>query len=123
MAYNETLASRIRGLMEVKSEKTEEKKMMGGLTFMLRGKMCCGVVKDVLMARVGPEKYEKALEKPHCRQMDFTGKPFVGYVYVDEPGLTADSDLETWLDWVIAYNHILIETENNKPAKRKTQKR
>ena len=81
MAYDEKLAYRIRRLLP--RAKVEEKKMMGGLTFMVNGKMCVGILKDNLMARIGPDVYELALHKKGCREMNFTGKPMKGFVFVD----------------------------------------
>ena len=68
-----------------------------GQTFLLQGNMCCGVVRDELMVRVGPEAHEAALAQPHAREMDFTGKPMRGMVYVSSEGLDADADLEAWV--------------------------
>jgi TfoX/Sxy family transcriptional regulator of competence genes len=75
-----------------------EKKMFGGLTFMVAGKMACGVVHDDLMVRVGPDGDEAALAEPHTRPMDFTGRPMRGMVYVDPAGLATDADLGHWVD-------------------------
>lgn len=96
MAYDEGVAERIR---EIFSERRDviEKKMFGGIAFMVRGHMCCGVVDDTLMARVGPDQYDTALQKDHAREMDFTGKPMKGFVYVDPAGFETDEHL---LDWV-----------------------
>ncbi len=66
-----------------------EKKMFGGLAFLLRGNMCCGVVGDELMVRVGAESYEEALAHPYAREMDFTGTPMKGFVYVACEGFEA----------------------------------
>lgn len=74
-----------------------EKKMFGGLSFMVKGHMCCGVVGDELMVRVGPDGYEAALERPHARPMDFTGKPLKGFVYVAPQGFSTQSTLERWI--------------------------
>lgn len=73
MAYEETLAQRVRALL-VEQEELRERKMFGGLAFMLRGNMCCGIVGDELMVRVGPEQYGGALAQPHARMIDFTGR-------------------------------------------------
>ena len=97
MAYDEKLASRVRKLL--KSEKnSDEKKMFGGLAFMLNGSMCCGVIQNLLVARVGPDSYESALAEPHTRPMDFTGKPMKGYVYVEPKGYESEEELKKWLD-------------------------
>ena len=96
MAYDEGLAQRIRELM-AEHETVVEKKMFGGLAFMLQGNMSCGVSGDDLMLRVGPEAYEEALARPHARPMDFTGKPLRGFVYVDPVGFAEDDDLADWV--------------------------
>lgn len=71
--------------------------MFGGIAFMLSGNMCCGVVGEELMARVGPDQYESALQQAHARKMDFTGKPLKGFVYVSSDGIMSDSELECWV--------------------------
>ena len=96
MAYNEALADRVRKALAGRTEVTE-KRMFGGLTFMLGSSMCCGVVKDDLMVRVGPEGYEAALADPGARPMDFTGRPMRGMVYVGSDGHRTDADLGRWV--------------------------
>ena len=97
MAYNEKLAERIRRQL---SDRTDvvERKMFGGLAFMVRGHMCCGVVGDELMVRVGPEAYEATLKEKHAREMDFTGRPLRGMVYVAAPGITSAKQLGKWVE-------------------------
>ncbi len=97
MAFDEGVAQRLREVFANQKGITE-KKMFGGIAFMDRGNMCCGVVHDILMARVGPDTYAEALEKPHAREMDFTGKPLRGFVYVDPPGFAADEQLHEWVN-------------------------
>lgn len=84
MAYDEGLAQRLREHFADRRG-LAEKKMFGGLAFMFRGHMLIGISGEVLMARVGPEQYDSALNHPHARAMDFTGKPMKGFVYVDPP--------------------------------------
>lgn len=96
MTYDETLAERIRQALAVREGLTE-KKMFGGIAFMLRGNMCCGIVRDELMVRVGPERFEETLARPHARPMDFTGRPMKGMVYVGPEGIKSDADLAAWL--------------------------
>ena len=96
MAYDEKLAQRVRAEFESYSA-LEEKKMFGGLCFMLEGHMCCGIVGGTLMARVGPQQYSQCLSKPHVREMDFTGKPMKGMIYVDSGGLNKKSQLSHWV--------------------------
>ena len=97
MAFDEGLAQRIRELVQVRREITE-RKMFGGLAFMSDGHMFVGVLGDTLMARVGSAEYAGALAQRHVREMDFTGKPMKGYVYVDASGLEEESDLKHWVD-------------------------
>ena len=96
MAYDEGLAHR---LIEVYDSipGAVEKKMFGGLAFMVNGHMSCGIVNDNLMARVGPNLYETALERPFARPMDFTGKPMKGFVYVAPEGFESDDQLMSWV--------------------------
>jgi len=96
MAYDEGLAQRLRERME-RFDGIVEKKMFGGLAFMLRGNMCCGVINDRLMARVGPKAYADALNRPGATQMDFTGKPLKGFVYVAGEAIDDDADLDDWI--------------------------
>ncbi|MEX0820560.1 MAG: TfoX/Sxy family protein [Rhodothermales bacterium] len=105
MAYSERLAERMRRILAERSEtmKTTEKKMFGGLAFMVDGNMCCGVLGDELMARVGPETYEDALRLPHAREMDFTGRPLTGYVYVSAEGVASASGLADWVSRALAF--------------------
>lgn len=96
MAYDEQLAERVRQALNVRDGVTE-KKMFGGLAFMLHGNMSVGVEKDRLMVRVGPDRYDEALVRPHARPMDFTGRPMKGFVYVPLEGLSTDADLQEWV--------------------------
>ena len=96
MAYDEGLAERLREAFS-KRDDVVEKKMFGGLAFMVAGHMCVGVVDETLMARVGPERYMEALNRPHARKMDFTGRAMKGFVYVAAEGFESDSDLADWV--------------------------
>ena len=102
MAYDEGLAQRIRDACAGVLALTE-KKMFGGLCVLSRGNMLCGVVGDMLMARVGPDLYAEALARPHAREMDFTGKALKGFVYVDAEGIEADADLEAWVQFSLRF--------------------
>lgn len=97
MAYDEGLAQRIREVLDETAGATE-KKMFGGLCFLIGGNMTCGVVGDELMVRVGPEAYEDALAQPHAREMDFTGRPMKGMVYVAADALDDDDVLAGWVE-------------------------
>jgi TfoX/Sxy family transcriptional regulator of competence genes len=84
-----------------------ERRMFGGVCFGLNGHMLCGVVKDEIMVRIGPEAYARALRKPHAREMDFTGRAMIGYVYVAEPGFRSDVSLQAWLELACQFVHTL----------------
>jgi TfoX/Sxy family transcriptional regulator of competence genes len=96
MAYDEGIAERVREAL-VETVGVDEKKMFGGLAFMVSGNMFCGVSGGDLMVRVGPDQYEYALSLPHCREMDFTGRPLKGMVYVSAEGLEPDENLLSWI--------------------------
>ncbi len=96
MAYDERLASRVRRLLAAAGD-VEERRMFGGIAFMLNGHMCCGVAGDDLMLRLGADQAQQALEEPHVRPMDFTGRPMKGFVYVDPQGSATDAKLRHWL--------------------------
>jgi hypothetical protein len=96
MAYDEHLGARMRAIL-AEQPALIEKKMFGGLAFMLHGHMCCGVVHDELMVRVGPAQYGAALAKPYARELDFTGRPMTGMVLVVPAGLENDEDLAAWV--------------------------
>jgi TfoX/Sxy family transcriptional regulator of competence genes len=104
MAYNEILAERVRQILAYQNLPVEEKKMMGGLAFMVNEKMCVGISKNDLMARIAPEAYENALSKKGCRPMDFTGKPMRGFVFVDSVGTGSDEELESWVQLALDFN-------------------
>jgi TfoX/Sxy family transcriptional regulator of competence genes len=104
MPYNEFLADRIRNVFKAKGIQFEEKKMMGGVCYMVDDKMCAGVVKDNLMARVGPDLYPDALTHKGAREMDFTKRPMKGFVFVDPKGWDMDTDLENWIDLCLLFN-------------------
>ena len=102
MAYDEKLAQRVRESLPRRD--VEEKKMMGGLTFMVNGKMCIGVLKDDLMARIDPEIYDKVLTKKGSRPMDFTGKRMRGFVFIDPKGTSNKKTLSYWIGLALDFN-------------------
>jgi len=101
MAYDERLADKVRETM-LGEPGFSERKMFGGLAFMLDGHMCCGIVGNELVLRLGADGAEQALEHPHVRPMDFTGRPMTGMVYVAPEGLSGDA-LNHWLDQAAAF--------------------
>lgn len=102
MAFDPLLAQRVRQVLLHRAGITE-RKMFGGLAFLVDGKMFLGVRNSSLMARVGPERHDDALAMPGARVMDFTGRPMKGYVYVDAPAIVADADLKAWVLWCVGY--------------------
>lgn len=104
MAYNEFLADRIRNTLDARKVHYEEKKMMGGLAFMVDDKMCVGVNADRLMARIDPELVDTVMSKPGCRPMDFTGRPMKGFVFVEPDGIDREAELEYWIGLCLDFN-------------------
>ncbi len=104
MPYDETLADRVSNYFNRQRVPYEAKRMMGGLCYMVRGKMCVGVETHRLMARIDPAEQEAALRRPGCRPMDFTGRPMRGFVFVDAAHLRTERQLAAWLDLALAFN-------------------
>jgi TfoX/Sxy family transcriptional regulator of competence genes len=102
MSFDEHTADRIRGALGERDD-VSERRMFGGLCFMIGGHMLCGLTKAELMVRVGPEAYEDALRQPHARPMDFTGRPLAGFVYVDAAGMKTRAALAKWVKRAIDY--------------------
>ena len=102
MAYNETLADRIRAMVG-DGPGLSERKMFGGIAFMLDGNMFCGVTKDELMLRVGPDRFDEALASPGAHLMDFTGRPMKGMAFVGPEGYQTDEQLRGWLGQTLEY--------------------
>jgi len=124
MSYNEQLADRIRYQFKDQNTFYIEKKMMGGLCFMVEDKMCCGIhfdkkkSTDLLMARIGEEATSEAMQRAGCHPMDFTGRPMKGYVFVDPLGFDMEDDLAYWLGLCIAFNPF-AKVSKKKPKKSK----
>ncbi len=122
MAYDETLAQRLR-IALADEEKIVEKKMFGGIAFMVRGHMTVGIVKDELLVRVGPETHAKALAKPFARVMDFTGKPMKGFIYVEAPGIDTAAKLKAWVKMGLDFTRGLPEKPARPGAGKKGKKK
>jgi len=116
MSYDEELAMRVRRAL-AGQRRVEEKKMMGGLTFMVNGKMCVGILNDDLMARIDPAVHDEALQKKGCREMDFTGRPMKGFVFVGPDGTT--NDLGYWIKLALDFN--ARAKASKKPKKKSTR--
>jgi TfoX/Sxy family transcriptional regulator of competence genes len=102
MAYDEVLAQRIRATLRRKPG-IAEKKMFGGIAFLLHGHMFVGISGNALMARIGPAEHDRAMAMEHVRAMDFTGKPMRGYVYIDAPGVKDETVLKSWIQKCVSF--------------------
>lgn len=114
MAYDEFLADRVRRILEEKNITFEERKMMGGLCFMVDDKMCVGIVHNELMARIGPDQYETALKKEGCKEMNFTGRPMKGYVFLEDVAIDMEDDLDYWVQLCIDFNPLAKSSKRKK---------
>lgn len=97
MAFDESLAGGIRDVLAHRLD-IEEKKMFGGLGFLLNGNMLVGVWKDSLIVRIGPDAYEDALREPHVKEFDITGKPMKGWIMVEPEGVEQEDQLKNWIE-------------------------
>ena len=97
MAFDEAVANRVRKAL-TRRKGIAEKKMFGGISFLLNGNMCCGVIDKNLCLRLGEEGATTALGESHTRPMDFTGKPMKSMVFVGPAGYRADDDLKRWVE-------------------------
>jgi len=109
VAYDETLARRVRAITRGRKD-VVEKMMFGGIAFMCDGHMACGIVQDELMVRVGPERHDEMLARPHVRPMDFTGRPMRGFLYVTPAGIEQAHELQSWVE-------LAFEIAGTAPAK------
>lgn len=113
MAYNEKIAGRVCEAFGENKE-VQEKKMFGGVAFIYKNHMCVGVIDDLLMVRVGPAHYESALSEPYVREMDFTGKPMKGYVYVEPEGFNTEKRLKIWVKRGVSFVNTLPPKQTKK---------
>ena len=102
MAYDEGLAQRVREIVE-EEPGFDEKKMFGGICFLLFGNMVCGIIKDDLIVRVGTDRYAETLKIPLTREFDLTGKPLKGWVMVLSEALDSDEELNDWLQRAVSF--------------------
>lgn len=104
MAYDEYLTERIRQKFRELNISFEDKKMMGGICFLVNDKMCAGVIGDKMMARIDPGKCDEAFTRTGCREMDFTHRPMKGFIFVDPEGLDQDLELEYFIRLALEFN-------------------
>lgn len=102
MPFDDAVAARVRKALG-RIRGVEEKKMFGGLAFLVNGHMAAGVQRDVLVLRLGEEGSAAALREANVRPMDFTGRPMKTMVYVDPPGFREDEDLKRWVKRSVAH--------------------
>ncbi|MGE3759833.1 MAG: TfoX/Sxy family protein [Pseudobdellovibrionaceae bacterium] len=122
MSYDDKLFLRISGLLK-STKGVEPKKMFGGICFMHRGNMLCGIDGRRLMVRVGPNQYEAVLKMKHAKVMDITGKPMKGFIFVDENGYKTEKALNEWLNLGLSFTATLPskKTKKNKTTRRRTR--
>lgn len=104
MPYDEQLAERVRAALAEEGARSDERKMFGGIAFMVRGHMAIGITRNELMVRTGPDAYERALKQKHARVMDFTGRVMKGMVLVGAEGVARKSDVTRWVKLALAHN-------------------
>ena len=114
MAYNEYLADRVAQFFTEKSIPFHAKKMMGGLCFMIDDKMCVGINKEEIMARIHPDLYEASLQKEGCREMNFTGRTMKGFVFLSDDATDLDEDLYYWLQLALDFNPMAKSSKKKK---------
>jgi TfoX/Sxy family transcriptional regulator of competence genes len=114
MAYSQKLADRTRAFISLTHKNIEEKKMFGGLCFMVNDKMCVGVKADHIMVRVDPDKYEDAMEQEGCKPMIHGEKIMKAFLFIDENVLNTKMKLEYWLNLALEYNAIAPASKKKK---------
>jgi len=102
MPFDETIADRVRPQL-VRRAGFAEKKMFGGVGFLLDGNMCVGVWKHWLIARIGTDAYDKALERPGVKEFDITGRPMRGWVMIEPSGIRGDIQLTAWIERAVDF--------------------
>ena len=116
MAYNEKLADRIREIIAATHKNVEEKKMFGGLCFMVNDKMTVGVHEDKIMVRLDPAIYDTVIEKDGCEPMNFTGKVMKGFVFVSADALKTKIHLDYWVQLGLQFNQFAQSSKKQKPV-------
>jgi len=114
MAFDELLSDRVNQCLFQNKATFEVKKMMGGLCYLIDDKMCIGIIKTKLMVRINPDIYEDSLSMKGCREMDFTGRPMKGYVFIEPEGVDLDIDLEYWIKLALEFNPLAKSSKKKK---------
>jgi TfoX/Sxy family transcriptional regulator of competence genes len=121
MAVNEKLTLRVRELLAALPQ-VEEKRMFRGIAFMVDGKMCLTVGDDRLMCRIDPETHADAVSRPGCRTVEMGGRPYLGFVYVDEKNLATKRELRAWVDRALEFNPRAKASSAKKKKKKDKEK-
>lgn len=106
MGHDEALEKRVRNVLKT-TKQVKVKKMFGGIVFMHRGNMLCGIDKNRLMVRVGPEQYNSVIKMKNAEEMDITGKPMKGFIFVYPVGLKTLKDLKKWIQLGLNFTETL----------------
>lgn len=114
MAYNEKLADRVREIIAATENNIVEKKMFGGLCFMVNDKMCVGIKQESIMVRIDPDKFDEALEMDGCKPMNHGGRIMKGFLFVDEKVLNTKKKLEYWIKLTMDFNKIAKASKKKK---------
>lgn len=118
MSYDESLADRVRSHIGRTHTNVEEKRMFGGLCFMVNDKMCVGVRKEHMMVRLDPAIYDEVMKRPGCHPMANSAGIKKGFVFVDSEVLESDDELEYWTNLALEYNKIAKPSRKRSNAKR-----
>jgi hypothetical protein len=113
MVYDPDLAERVRPLLS-DQHGFVEKAMFGGLGFLHQGNMCCGVWKEFLILRIGPDRYKSTLARPNVRKFDITGRAMTGWVMIEPDGMTDDDELWQWIQMAVRFVHTLSAKKGKK---------
>jgi TfoX/Sxy family transcriptional regulator of competence genes len=113
MAYSEELLKRIRRILAHRND-VVEKKMFGGVAFMVKGSMACGPHGDSLIVRIGNEAATKAMDEPHVKPMDFTGKVLKSFAEIKPPGIKIDSQLRRWVLMAAEYAAAIPKSKSSR---------
>jgi hypothetical protein len=123
MAFDATLARRVRKHFDNRRDFVE-KHMFGGVCFMIRGRMCCGIIDSSLMVRLDPDEADRVADEPHVRPMDFTGKPMRGYLFVDAEGIESPKTLKSWVDRCVTHIETMpVQTPKPRKAAARARRR
>jgi TfoX/Sxy family transcriptional regulator of competence genes len=122
MAYDQALADRVKAALGT-TRQVEEKRMFGGLTFMVRGKMCVSVGKERIMCRIDPALHDDALRRPGCRTVLMKGREYRGFVHVDARALRTSGALEYWVGLALDYNEKAGDSSAKRVERRRSRAR